>query len=117
MMLRRSLGRRFARQVARDCFMTVCGVTPASTSSLVGHATSWTSCRRTILKSLAARLPSKRVDRQGEEVADATFGLDNARRARVGFKLASETQDLDVDASIEDVFMDPRIALPAGSTE
>jgi hypothetical protein len=55
---------------------------------------------------LARRTPLERVDWQGEQVADAAFGLDDARDARVGLQLAPEMQEMEVDASIDDIFMD-----------
>src|SRR6266702_3523847 len=62
-----------------------------------------------------SRIPSnrncaglERLNRNSEAVANAALGLDNARRARVGLQLASQPQDLDVDAAVEDVFVDAR---------
>jgi hypothetical protein len=54
-----------------------------------------------------ARL-SDPVDRNRKHISDAAFGLDYARRALVAFKLASEAQDLHVDAAIEDVLVHAR---------
>ena len=42
----------------------------------------------------------------GEHVSDTSFGLDHLRRAWVPFQFAAKTKNLDVDASIEDVFVD-----------
>jgi hypothetical protein len=47
---RRSLARRFARQVARDCSMTACDVGPVSTLSRTARATLPTSYRHIISK-------------------------------------------------------------------
>lgn len=48
----------------------------------------------------------ERLDRHGEDVAHAALGLDDARRARVVLQLASQPQHLNVNAAIEDVFVD-----------
>src|SRR5580693_3113222 len=45
------------------------------------------------------------LDRNRKYISEATFGLDYARRARVAFKLASQAQDLHVDAAIEDILV------------
>src|ERR1700676_1523187 len=47
---RKSVARRFAREVARDCSMTACDVGPGAASSRIGHATSQTLCRHIISK-------------------------------------------------------------------
>jgi len=49
---------------------------------------------------------SMRFYRQGEYVADATHGLDRARCSRIALQFAPQPQDLDVDATIEDVFVE-----------
>jgi hypothetical protein len=49
---------------------------------------------------------SERPDRQGKHVANAAFGLDDPRRARVGLELAAQSQDLHVDAAVEHILMD-----------
>src|SRR5947209_7287675 len=49
---------------------------------------------------------SERLDRHGEHVADPARRLDDARRARVLLELAAQSEDLDVDAAIEDVLVD-----------
>ena len=41
-----------------------------------------------------------------EHVSDTSFGLDHLRRAWVPFQFAAKTKNLDVDAAIEDVFVD-----------
>src|SRR5208282_792070 len=51
---------------------------------------------------------SKALDRLRKDVSDSPLGLDHLRRAWVLFQLAAETQDLHVDAAIEDVLVDPR---------
>jgi hypothetical protein len=49
---------------------------------------------------------SGRLDRQGEDVPDAALGLDNAGRAGIDLELASQSQDLDVDAAVEHILVD-----------
>src|SRR5262245_20240980 len=51
---------------------------------------------------------SDALDRNDEHISDATLGLDDARRAGVVFKLASEAKNLHVDAAIEDIPMHAR---------
>src|SRR5271166_4232225 len=51
---------------------------------------------------------SEALDRRRENVSDAPLGLDHLGRAWVLFQLAAKTQDLHVDAAIEDVLVDPR---------
>jgi hypothetical protein len=58
-----------------------------------------------IFSSLIVR-SSKRFDRQREEVADAALGLDCAWRTRIDLQFTPQPQDLDIDAPIEDIFMD-----------
>src|SRR5271170_1030540 len=41
-----------------------------------------------------------------EHVSDTSFGLDHLRCAWVPFQFAAKTKNLDVDAAIEDVFVD-----------
>ena len=41
-----------------------------------------------------------------KHISDAALGLDDTRRARVAFKLASEAKDLHVDAAVEDILVD-----------
>ena len=50
--------------------------------------------------------PSKPLDRPRKYISDAPLGLDELRGAWIVLQLAAETQDLHVDAAIEDVFMD-----------
>src|SRR5229473_7693870 len=50
MMPRRSLARRFARQVERDCCTIACDGGLALTSLRIGRATSQTLCRQIILR-------------------------------------------------------------------
>ena len=45
---------------------------------------------------------SDRFDAGGVKVARAALGLNQLWTARVGFELAPQTQDLDIDAAIED---------------
>jgi hypothetical protein len=42
---------------------------------------------------------------QGKHIPDATLGLNDAGRARITLKLASEAKDLHIDAAVEYVFM------------
>ena len=58
-------------------------------------------CRRVVRRIRR----SERFYSQGKDVADAPFGLDHARRTRIGLQFAPQAQDLDVDAAIEDVFV------------
>ena len=51
---------------------------------------------------------SERFDRECEDIADASLGLDDARRARIDLKLAPQSQDLDIDAPIENILMHAR---------
>src|SRR4029079_9008641 len=56
-------------------------------------------------------MPHRRLERfyrEREDIADAALGLDDAWRAWIDFKLAPQPQDLDIDAPIENVFMDAR---------
>src|SRR6516164_2969649 len=53
-------------------------------------------------------LYSKPLDRRRENVSDAPLGLDHLGSAWVLFQLAAKTQNLHVDAAIEDVLVDPR---------
>src|SRR5277367_2837292 len=58
----------------------------------------------------AARAPhfdhfSKRLDDGCENIADAALRLNNAWRTWIELQLASQPQDLNVDASIEDILM------------
>jgi uncharacterized protein (DUF2235 family) len=46
----RSLARRFAREVARDCSMTACDAGLGAISLRIGRATSQTLCRQIISK-------------------------------------------------------------------
>ncbi len=41
-----------------------------------------------------------------KHISDAALGLDDTRRARVAFELASEAKDLHVDAAVEDILVD-----------
>src|SRR5262249_31156576 len=49
---------------------------------------------------------SDALDREGEDIADAALGLDDARRARIGLELAPQAQNLYVDTAVEYVFVD-----------
>ena len=50
----------------------------------------------------------ERLHRQCEHVAYSALGLNNAWRARIGLQLAPQSQDLNVDAPVEDIFVDAR---------
>jgi hypothetical protein len=52
--------------------------------------------------------PSEALDRRRENVSDAPLGLDHLGCAWVLFQLAAKTQNLHVDAAIEDVLVDSR---------
>ncbi len=60
------------------------------------------------LRSRRQASSSKRFDRECEDIADAALGLDDTWRARIDFKLAPQSQDLDIDAPIENVLMNAR---------
>jgi|GraSoi2013_115cm_1033766.scaffolds.fasta_scaffold478797_1 hypothetical protein len=47
----------------------------------------------------------KRFDRQREDIADAAFRLDHARCAGIDLQFAPQPQDLDIDAPIENIFV------------
>jgi hypothetical protein len=49
---------------------------------------------------------SKRFDRQHEDVADAALRLDCAWGTRIDLQFTPQLQDLDIDAPIEDMFVD-----------
>ena len=55
-----------------------------------------------------ARNWSKALDRQGKNIADAALGLDHGRCSRINLQLAPQPQDLNIDAPIENIFMNPR---------
>jgi hypothetical protein len=57
---------------------------------------------------LPERRPSDPLDWNRKYISDTAFGLDHARRTRVAFQLSPQAQDLDVDATIEDVLVDAR---------
>ena len=50
---------------------------------------------------------SECFDGQRKYVANAAFGQDDARRVWIGLQLAPQAQYLNVDTTIEDIFMDP----------
>jgi hypothetical protein len=49
--------------------------------------------------SVTFHLPSK-------DISDSALGLDDLRRARIVLQFAAKAKNLDVDAAIEDVFVD-----------
>ena len=51
---------------------------------------------------------SKALHRQRKNIADAALGLDHARCIRINLQLAPQSQDLNIDAPIEDIFMNSR---------
>ena len=51
---------------------------------------------------------SKRLDYSRKDITNAALRLDYAWRIRVDLELASQTQDLDIDASVENVLADSR---------
>src|SRR6202165_2203694 len=51
---------------------------------------------------------SKRLDYRRKDIANAALRLDYTWRIRVDLELASQTQDLDIDASVENVLADSR---------
>src|SRR3979409_579224 len=51
---------------------------------------------------------SKRLDHSRKDRANAALCLDYTRRIRLDLELASQTQDLDIDASVENVLADSR---------
>lgn len=60
-------------------------------------------------KGVTVAIPPPRLERiyrNREHIADAALGLDDSRRTRIGLQLAPQPQHLDVDAAIENVFMD-----------
>ena len=48
---------------------------------------------------------SERFDRQPKHIADAAQGLDHARCIRIGLQFAPQPQDLNINASIENIFV------------
>src|SRR5437588_4015824 len=51
---------------------------------------------------------SEAVDRQGKHVADPALGSNDAGCARIGFELAPQSQNLNVDAAVENVLVHAR---------
>jgi hypothetical protein len=51
---------------------------------------------------------SRRLDYGRKDIANAALRLDYTWRIRVDLELASQTQDLDIDASVENVLVDSR---------
>ncbi len=51
---------------------------------------------------------SERLDRKCEDIAEAALSLDDAWRTRIDLQFAPKSQNLDVDAPIEDILMDSR---------
>src|SRR5258708_35718530 len=48
---------------------------------------------------------SERFDRQREDIADAALRLNHVRRTRIDLQFAPQPQDLDIDASIENILV------------
>src|SRR5260221_13341390 len=51
--------------------------------------------------------PTALLDRNCKDIADAAFGLDDTWRLRVCLQFAPQPQHLNIDAAIEDVFVEP----------
>jgi hypothetical protein len=49
----------------------------------------------------AKRRRSEPLDRRGKQVADATLGLNDTRRARIDFQFATKPQHLHVNAAVK----------------
>jgi hypothetical protein len=77
-------------------------VTPAT---LNGHNSGTTTTRRGASQKLHV---SKRLDHRCEDIADVQLGLDDALRTRIDRQLAPQSQDLDIDATIENILVQPR---------
>ena len=50
---------------------------------------------------------SDSLDRCGEYVADAAFGADDAWCARIALQLAPQSEDLHIDAAVENILVHP----------
>ena len=48
------------------------------------------------------------LDRQRKNIANAALGPDHPRRIRINLQLAPQPQDLNIEAAIEDIFMNSR---------
>src|SRR3954451_18728219 len=48
------------------------------------------------------------LDRHGENISDPAFGLDQTRRVRTRFELATKAKNLHVDAAIENILVHMR---------
>src|SRR5271165_1775798 len=93
----REPGRRFSAPArVRSC----CVVEGPRYRSVSGPAES-----RYVRNAPAPKRLSGALDRNGEYVSDATFGLNEARRARVAFQLAPQAH---VDAAVEHVLVHAR---------
>ncbi len=59
--------------------------------------------------TIRAAFPSflERFYRQREHITDTALGSDNPRRTGIDLELAPQPQDLDVDAPIENIFVNP----------
>jgi hypothetical protein len=71
------------------------------------HVTALGYCAGTP-QDCAAPICSKALHRQHKNIADAALGLDHARCIRINLQLAPQPQDLNIDAPIEDIFMNSR---------
>ncbi len=60
--------------------------------------------------TIRAAFPSflERFYRQREHITDTALGSDNARRTGIDLEFAPQPQDLDIDAPIENIFVNPR---------
>jgi hypothetical protein len=50
---------------------------------------------------------SKIIQRQTENITDAALSLDKTRNTQIGFQFVTQPRDLNVDAPIEDIFVNP----------
>src|SRR5262245_37443119 len=63
--------------------------------------------RKAPVGDLGAGHRLERLDRGNEYVAESALGLDHLRSGRIRLQLPSESQNLDIDAAIIDVLVDP----------
>ena len=57
--------------------------------------------------TIVAGQASERLDWQSKHVADAALCLDDLWRTRIELQLSPQSQDLHVDAAVENVFVHP----------
>src|ERR1700686_4155508 len=85
---------------------------PSRSTVLGARSASHTSVKRlaltlAILRYGAPIRPTALFDGNCKDIADAAFGLDDTWRLRVCLQFAPQPQHLNVDAAIEDVFVEP----------